>query len=82
MNDDTHDQLVKIYLEYFKANEQFERAPSLRTKRNTRELLRKLRDLAKIRQNEIKEKYDIVLEDIRASGKWAGNIGKSKKTKK
>ncbi len=82
MNDDTHDKLVQTYLEYFKANEQFERGPSLRTKRNARELLRKLRDLAKVRQTEIKEKYDIVLDEIRASGKWAGNIGKSKKTKK
>ena len=61
MNDDTHDKLVQTYLEYFKANEQFERGPSLRTKRNARELLRKIRDLAKVRQTEIKEKYDLNL---------------------
>ena len=82
MTDDTHDQLVKTYLAYFEANEKFEHGPSNRTKRSARRQLRKLMSLAKQRQDEIQNKYTTVLEDIRASGKWASNKGKSKKAKK
>jgi len=82
MNDDTHDQLVKTYLDYFEANEKFEQGPSERTKRAARRELRKLITLAKQRQDEIKNHYAVVLDDIRASGKWAVNKGKAKKSKK
>ena len=81
MNDDTHDKLVKTYLNYFEANEKFEQGPSERTKRSARRELRELMRLAKTRQQEFKDTYNDVLADIRASGKWAMNKGKSKKTK-
>jgi site-specific recombinase XerC len=82
MSDDTHDKLVKTYLNYFEANEKFERGPSERTKRTARRELRKLITLAKQRQEEVAQTYAEVLADIRASGKWAVNKGKAKKSKK
>ena len=60
MTDDTHDELVKTYLEYFKANEKFEQSPSEATKRSARRELRKLITLAKARQLEIAKKYEEV----------------------
>ena len=45
--DDTHDQLVQAYLEYFKANEKFEQRNSVRTHRYVRKCLRDIRALAK-----------------------------------
>ena len=80
--DDTHDKLVKTYLDYFKANEKFERGPSESTKRTARRELRKLISLAKQRQEEIINHYAVVLDEIRRSGKWAVNKGKAKKSKK
>ena len=82
MSDDTHDKLVKTYLNQFEANEKFERGPSERTKRSARRELRKLITLAKQRQEEVAQTYAEVLADIRASGKWAVNKGKAKKSKK
>lgn len=79
---DTHDQLMQAVLKYLKASEEFERGPSERTKRNARRTLRELMSLAKLRQDEVKEKYMIVLEEIRASGKWSGENRKPKKAKK
>ena len=81
MSDDTHDELVKTYLNYFKANETFERGPSERTKRSARRELRKRILLAKKRQEEIAVTYADVLKDIRESGKWAVNKGKAKRKK-
>ena len=51
--DDTHDKLVKTYLEYFKANEKFEQRNSVRTHRAVRRCLRDIRALAKERAGEI-----------------------------
>jgi|TARA_B110000046_G_C12731529_1_gene288741 hypothetical protein len=72
-DDDTHDELVKTYLRYFEANEDFERSPSERSKRRVRRELRQLMTLAKARQGEVKAKYDEVLVEIRNSHKWEAN---------
>ena len=55
MQDDAHDLLVKAYLDYFKANEKFERQNSVRTHRAVRKCLRDIRALAKERSEEIHE---------------------------
>jgi|SaaInlV_100m_DNA_5_1039725.scaffolds.fasta_scaffold23921_2 uncharacterized protein YcgL (UPF0745 family) len=67
---DTQDKLAQTYLKYFEANEKFERRPSERTKRSARRELRHLINLAKQRQEEIKNTYNEVLEDIRQNQKW------------
>lgn len=82
MENDTHDQLVITYLDYFKANEKFEQGPSERTKRTARRELRKLIKLAKQRQDEIYERYQQELEIIRASNKWQSNRTKNKNKSK
>ena len=51
--EDPHDSLVKAYLEYFEANERFERQNSVRTHRAVRKCLREIRALAKERSDEI-----------------------------
>ena len=62
MEDDTHDKLVKAYLEYFKANEAFVKRPSVPKRRAVRKWLSEIRKLAKIRREEIieshREKYE------------------------
>jgi hypothetical protein len=55
---DTHDDLVLAYLEYFKANEKFEQRKSYRTRAAARRALRHLRELAKTRMDEIQEDYN------------------------
>ena len=57
IDDDTHDKLTKAYMEYFKANEAFESRKSHRTHASSRRWLRKIRELAKQRQDEIHETY-------------------------
>jgi len=57
IEDDTHDKLTKAYLEYFKANEKFERQNSVRTHRTVRRWLREIRTLAYKRMDEIHEKH-------------------------
>ena len=53
-----HDQLVQAYLEYFKANEKFEARNSVRTHKEARRWLRKIRSLAYDRMEEIHIKYN------------------------
>ena len=53
MTDDTHDLLTKAYLEYFKANENFEKRKSERTKREARRWLSEIRRLCSARRVEI-----------------------------
>lgn len=53
IEDDAHDLLVKAYLDYFKANEKFERMNSVRTHRAVRKCLRDIRELAKERSDQI-----------------------------
>ena len=55
---DPHDSLVKAYLEYFAANEKFERQDSVRTHRAVRKCLRDIRALAKERSDEIHVKHN------------------------
>lgn len=57
IDDDIHDQLTKAYLEYFKANEAYESRRSHRTHLASRRWLRKIRDLAKLRMDEIHQDY-------------------------
>jgi len=58
IEDDTHDKLTKAYMEYFKANEAFEARNSVRTHVDSRKWLREIRKYAKIRMDEIHEKYN------------------------
>ena len=53
IDDDIHDQLTKAYMEYFKANENFEARNSVRTHGAARKWLREIRTLAKMRMEEI-----------------------------
>ena len=57
IQDDTHDKLTKAYLEYYKANEKFERNNSVRTHAYVRRILREIRALAKERMEEIHTKH-------------------------
>ena len=57
IQDDIHDQLTKAYLEYFKANENFESRLSHRTHLASRKWLREIRRLAKLMQEEIHIAY-------------------------
>jgi len=58
IEDDIHDKLTKAYMSYFKANEKFEARNSVRTHREARRCLREIRNLAKIRMEEIHEKHN------------------------
>ena len=62
IEDDAHDLLVKAYLDYFKANEKFERMNSVRTHRAVRACLRNIRTLAKERAEEIHVKHNTTRE--------------------
>ena len=53
IDDDIHDKLTKAYMEYFKANENFEARNSVRTHGAARKWLREIRTLAKMRLEEI-----------------------------
>ena len=55
MTDDNHDKLVKAYLEYFKAHESYQKTGGIRPRRETRRWLREIRDIAKIRMNEVQD---------------------------
>jgi len=56
--DDTHDQLVKAYLEYFKANEKWEIRRSMRTYYATQRWLREIQKLSKAKQKENTEFFN------------------------
>jgi len=62
IDDDIHDKLTKAYLEYYKANEAFESRKSHRTHAASRRWLRKIRELAKERMDEIHDTYQIKKE--------------------
>ena len=62
IEDDVHDELVKAYLEYFKANENFEQRVSFRTHRASRRWLREIRRLCKLRAEEIHDKFQTKIE--------------------
>ena len=67
MQDDTQDKLGKAYLEYFRANEKFEQKNSVRTHRYVRKCLRDIRELAKIRMEEIHQKHQTTRKRNNAS---------------
>ena len=82
MTDDTHDKLIQKVLDYLSASEDFERLPSERSKRRIRRELRELIALCKTRAEEARQRYKTDLAEIRASGKWAVNIGKANHQRK
>jgi len=53
--DDLHTQLVQAYLEYFKANEWWERKNSVRAYSAVQKATREIRRIARERNTEIKE---------------------------
>jgi hypothetical protein len=53
IKDDTHDQLVKAFIEYSRWNERFERYGYHGSSVQAREFLRSIRDLCKKRRMEI-----------------------------
>ena len=53
--DDIHDQLVQAYLEYFAANEIWERKKSVRTYDKVQQCIRKVKKLADARNKEIRQ---------------------------
>ena len=55
--DDIHDELVKAYLEYFKANEAWERRQSVRKYYAVQKAVRQIKKLAKDRNEEIREQF-------------------------
>ena len=55
--DPIHDQLIKAYLDYFKANEQWERKRSVRAYAAVQQKTKLIRQLAKARNEEIREQY-------------------------
>ena len=65
IEDDTHDQLVKAYLEYFKANERFQQRPSELKRRDARKELSKIMKLSKVRRAEIMQEHLNKVEDGR-----------------
>ena len=69
MNDDIHDQLTKAYLEYFKSNEKFETNVSYRTHATSRRWLRKIRELSKLRMDEIHLKFETKKEATKQKAK-------------
>jgi len=56
IKDDTHDQLVKAFIEYSRWNERFERYGYYASSIQAREFLRSIRDLCKVRRMEIQAK--------------------------
>ena len=53
IEDDIHDQLTKAYMEYFKANNAFESRKSHRTHASSRRWLRRNREVANLRMDDI-----------------------------
>jgi len=51
---DLHEQLVRAYLDYFKANEWWERKHSVRAYAAVQQCTRKIKDIAKQRNLEIR----------------------------
>lgn len=55
--DDTHDQLTKAYMQYFKYNEKFAKRPSRQSKIQARKWLSEIRKLSRTRRAEIVQEY-------------------------
>jgi len=68
IEDDTHDELVKAFIEYSKANEIWERNRSHRTYFTANRWLREIRRLAKARQLTNKEYFKEHVQDQKRKG--------------
>jgi len=55
--DPIHDQLVQAYLDYFKANDWWERKKSVRAYYEVQKQTRRIRALAKERNDELRKEY-------------------------
>lgn len=80
--DDIHTQLVKAYLEYFKANRAFEQRPGELKRREARRWLSRIIKLAKDRRNEIMETHLKKFEDGRVNNWKSAQIARQKKAEK
>jgi hypothetical protein len=56
--DDIHDELSKAYVEYFKMNDWWERKRSIRAYYAVQQTVRRIRKLAKLRNQQIKAQHD------------------------
>ncbi len=65
IEDDTHDKIIKTVLEYFELNEIFQQRPAELKRRKVRKKLSELRDLCKVRRDEIMEEHIRHIEDGR-----------------
>jgi hypothetical protein len=63
--DDTHDRLVKEYLEYFRTNEMFQQRPSELKRREVRKHLSQIMKLSKLRRSEIMNEHIRHVQDGR-----------------
>lgn len=70
IEEDTHDQLVKAYLDYFKANEVFVQKPSEAKRVRVRKCLTKIHQLAKLRKLEVLKIHGQVLDQYRETGAY------------
>lgn len=66
IEDDTHDKLVKAYLDYFRLNEEFQQRPAETRRRLVRKKLSAIQKLCKIRRDEIMEEHIRHVQDGRA----------------
>ena len=55
--DDTHDLLVKAYLDYFKASEWWERSNSVRAYASVQKATKKIQQLARQRNTEVRKQH-------------------------
>ena len=55
IEDDTHDKLVKAYLDYFSLNEDFQQRPAETRRRLVRKKLSEIQRLCRTRRDEIME---------------------------
>lgn len=65
--DSIHDQLVQAYLDYFKASEWWERNESVRAYNAVQKQTKKIKNLAKARNDEIRHKYQAAKPELRKS---------------
>lgn len=65
IEDDTHDKLVKAYLEYFELNEIFQQRPAELKRRKVRKKLSEIRKLCLIRRNEVMQEHLKSVQDGR-----------------
>lgn len=65
IEDDTHDKLVKAYLDYFALNEEFQQRPAELKRRSVRKKLSEIQKLCKVRRDEVMEEHIRHVQDGR-----------------